>query len=355
MEPFQLVCASPEMRRIAETIRKSGRRTLLLTGETGVGKDVLARWAHTISPHALGPFVPINCAAIQESLWESEIFGHAKGAFTGADVEKEGQVEKAAGGTLFLNEIGDMPLPTQAKLLTFLDTHEFQRVGETETRSVNARVIAATNRDLEKEIEAKRFRRDLFYRLAVVHAKIPPLRERPADVLGLAKTHLRDLAQERNQEPIRISSSTRDLLVMYPWKGNARELGAIIETAFERCLESGGGTLIPDHFAPEMVMSDLPSEGTRSRIGGHQEERGASEESLARVGSSAPSQAAHLSVSIGTLLNDPSALRSFLDQYKNLSGRWNLSAAHRALVDCGHLQIGRRAFALRVNKMFPEE
>lgn len=342
VEQIQLVCASPQMRRVAETVRMSRGRPLLLTGETGVGKDALARWAHTISPVAGGPFVAINCAAIHDPLWESEIFGHAKGAFTGAVTDKPGQVERAAGGTLFLNEIGDMPLATQAKLLTFLDTGEFHRVGDTEPHQVDTRVIAATNRDLEVAIEAGAFRRDLFYRLAGVHVRIPPLCERPTDVLGLAQLHLQGLVHARGARPLRLADPTRELLVRQRWKGNVRELQSVIETAFERCLSAEATALTPEHFAPELHAADRPagdtSAGDQARATGEPP--------------AWPSMPA-LAMPQGPILADADALRSFLDQMKTPSGRWNISAAHRLLVDSGRITIGRRAFARRVRLLFP--
>ncbi len=344
MGQIELVCASPQMRRIAETIRRSRGRTLLLTGETGVGKDALARWAHTITPYAEGPFIGINCAAIQDPLWESEIFGHVKGAFTGALKDKPGQIERAEGGTLFLNEIGDMPLSTQAKLLTFLDTHEFQRVGETKTRSVKTRVMAATNHDLEQAIEAGKFRQDLFYRLAIVHARIPPLRERPEDILALAELQLHYLIRERKTGVIRIAQPTQDLLVRHRWKGNARELYSVIETAFEQCVETGGGTLLPEHFAPELSPNGL------SGVKCHEQGAGEPGAESAHL-----SQMSEFFLPGGSLLKDPKVLRTFLDQFKTPSGRWNLSAAHRRLVESGRINIRRRAFAEQVKKMFPDE
>jgi transcriptional regulator with GAF, ATPase, and Fis domain len=356
-EEIQLVCASPQMVKVAETVRMSGERSLLLTGETGVGKDALARWAHSISPCAEGPFVSINCAAIQESLWESEIFGHGQGAFTGAHRDKAGKVEGAEGGTLFLNEIGEMPLPTQAKLLTFLDTGEFQRVGETETRQVHTRVISATNQDLEEAIEERRFRRDLFYRLAGVHARIPPLMKRPEDVLALAKLFLQALMRPRDVRNITLSEATKELLVNARWKGNVRELEAVIHTAFERCFHEGGNTLEPAHFALE--MDSLKPKATNTPRNAIDEVRpyvqNVSEATPNEGPATAESGSVHIPLSTYSIMDDREALKSFLDQIKGPSGQWNISVAYRLLFERGEIDIGRRAFAKRIQKMFPQD
>jgi len=364
MSDIQLVCSSPMMRKIAETVRRSRTRPLLLTGETGVGKDALARWAHSISPLRDGPFVAINCAAIQESLWESEIFGHAKGAFTGAMQAKPGQIERATGGTLFLNEIGEMPLSTQAKLLTFLDTGEFQRVGEAETRSIDARIIAATNQDLERAIRAGRFRQDLFYRLASVHARIPPLRERPDDIRALARTHLQRLVRDRGTRAIDLPRTVQDLLVRHPWRGNVRELYSVLETALERCLEADDRILHSEYFFPELNDNPHLEEGGRDSVdsenAGWQDVRTPRtpmevETSPAIPGGNGadPFDFPYPQATRGSILEDSEALRRFLDRIRTPAGRWNLSAAHRMLSESGKIRIGRRAFADRVKRLFP--
>ena len=361
MSQIILIASSPQMKRIAATVRRSRGRPLLLTGETGVGKDMLARWAHSISPNAAGTFVAINCAAIQDPLWESEIFGHVKGAFTGAVTDKPGQVELADGGTLFLNEIGDMPLPTQAKLLTFLDKGEFQRVGETRTRSVQTRVIAATNHDLERTIEEGTFRRDLFYRLAGVHVKIPPLCERPDDILALANIHLENLLRERGSGSIALADSAKDVLARARWKGNVRELYAVLETALERCLEAGGTYLLPEHFAGELTEAQPPSATPHTR------EPAISIHGQAVVPDSGPGKgtedryirdpsaaATRTPSQPSSIMESREALRSVLEETKTRTGRWNISEAHRRLVETGRIKIGRRAFARQIRILFPE-
>jgi transcriptional regulator with GAF, ATPase, and Fis domain len=326
-----LVCSSRQMITIASRIRLSGTRNLLLTGETGVGKDALARWAHSISPLAEGPFVAVNCAAIQESLWESEIFGHARGAYSGAVREKKGWVEAADGGTLFLNEIGDMPPGTQAKLLSFLDSGEFQRVGETDTRCVRARIIAATNRDLEREIERRGFRRDLFYRLAEVHVHIPPLRERPADIPALTNFKLTQAAGARKIDPLPRDERVEGMLARWPWRGNARELFSALETALARCVDRGGDRLEPGDFDPKYHAA-----------------------APARPDPPDPPVADSAAESLGGILDDAKMMKAVLDRYRHPSGRWNITQAHRELLDRGEIAIGRRAFAQRIQMLFGE-
>lgn len=355
-----LTCASRQMIQIAETIKTSRSRTLLLTGETGVGKDVLARWAHSISPFARGPFVDINCAAIQETLWESEIFGHTKGAFTGALEDKTGQVELAEGGTLFLNEIGEMPSPTQAKLLTFLDTHEFQRVGSTDKRFVKTRVIAATNRDLEKAADAGMFRRDLFFRLAEVHIRVPPLRERPADILALTTDQLQVISYERGVPLIGLTDEAREMLLNGPWKGNVRQLQAVLLTAVERCIKGEEQSLRPEHLAPEMTPGHGEKEnGEKEQPPSHN--NGGSSGQAVRNSANPPSGSDRNSSELpgyslpqSTLFEDATEFKVYLDQFLNDSGNWNISAAYRRLTQEGAIKLGRHAFARRVKKMFPD-
>jgi PAS domain S-box-containing protein len=203
---------------------------VLLRGESGVGKDYLARFIHDQSSRSAGPFYSINCAAVAENIAESELFGHVSGAFTGAGKRKRGLLELAEGGTLLLNEIGDLPTPLQAKLLTFLDTRSFTRVGGTETVTVNARLIAATNRDLKREAAEGRFREDLLYRISVFPIEIPPLRERKEDLALLAEQIIANIAAELQLSFVpEIDSGTLDLLSRYTWPGNVRELRNVLE------------------------------------------------------------------------------------------------------------------------------
>lgn len=203
---------------------------VLLLGESGSGKDWLARYIHNHSSRAGGPYFGLNCAAISHELAESELFGNEKGAFTGAIGRKRGLLELAEGGTLLLNEVGDLPLPLQAKLLTFLDTHKFTRVGAEKEVSTNARLIAATNRDLDKAVEEGTFRRDLFYRFNVMRIDIPPLRERAEDIPVLAKEILSRLAAEMQFSSVpTLDTSTLEALKRYHWPGNVRELRNVLE------------------------------------------------------------------------------------------------------------------------------
>jgi len=226
-----LIGESPAMREIFALVRKvaNSSSSVLITGESGTGKEVVARTIHYSGNRADKPFVPINCTAIPEGLLESELFGHVRGAFTGAHTTKQGLFEKANGGTLFLDEIGDMSLPLQGKLLRVLQDREVRAVGGTQVTKVNLRIITATNKDLTTEMEAERFREDLYYRLNVIPIFIPPLRERPQDVPPLAKAFV---AKHSGDNVRTISSSGLQYLAAFPWKGNAREL----ENAIERTL-----------------------------------------------------------------------------------------------------------------------
>jgi DNA-binding NtrC family response regulator len=225
-----LIGSSPAMREIFALVRKiaDGRSSVLITGDSGTGKEVVARTIHFSGARAARSFVPINCTAIPEGLLESELFGHVRGAFTGAHVTKRGLFEQASGGTLFLDEIGDMGLGLQGKLLRVLQDREIRPVGGIQSVKVDVRIIAATNRDLRAEIEAGRFRRDLFYRLNVIPIEIPPLRDRPEDIPVLAEAFLRRHAEGK---PRRLSPAAMECLKHNPWEGNARELENVIERA----------------------------------------------------------------------------------------------------------------------------
>ena len=202
---------------------------ILITGENGTGKELVARTLHQLSPRAQQPMIDVNCAAIPEDLIESELFGHERGAFTGATSKKRGKFELADNGTLFLDEIGDMSLKTQAKILRVLQEQKFQRVGGSRTLSVNVRVIAASNKDLEKQIEANRFREDLFYRLNVFPIHVPPLRERTADIPILVDVFLRESSRHNRKPKKSMTPEALSLLSQYPWPGNVRELKNLVE------------------------------------------------------------------------------------------------------------------------------
>ena len=234
--------------------------TVLLTGESGTGKELVARAIHHASARPDGPFVAINCAALPETLVESELFGHEKGAFTGADKQKPGRFELAAGGTLLLDEVGELPPLVQAKLLRVLQEHEFQRVGGTATLRADVRLIAATNKSLKRAVEEGRFREDLYYRLNVFSVHLPPLRERTEDVLALATHFMRELGQRIGKGEPELSAEARELLLTYPWPGNIREL----ENAIERALIlSEDGRLTAAHLGlpvpPVSVAPDRTS------------------------------------------------------------------------------------------------
>jgi two-component system response regulator AtoC len=228
-----IVAASPGMIAVLELLERAAefKSTVLLTGESGTGKEVLARAIHAQSPRRDEAFVAVNCAAIPEALLESELFGHVKGAFTGADRTRRGLFVEADGGTLFLDEIGELPVALQAKLLRVLQEEEVRPVGDAKSRKVDVRVIAATARELEQDVAAGRFREDLFYRLNVVRVKVPPLRERKQDIPLLAD-HFLARFREQLGRPVRtIDDDALERLLAYRWPGNARELENVIERA----------------------------------------------------------------------------------------------------------------------------
>jgi transcriptional regulator with PAS, ATPase and Fis domain len=219
--------------------------TVLLTGESGTGKEVVARFVHHASRRAGGPFVAINCAALPDQLLESELFGHERGAFTGAVSAKPGRIEQASGGLLFLDEIGEMSVSVQAKMLRVLEEREFLRLGGTRTLRADIRVVAATNRDLMDAIAKGTFREDLYYRLGVFEIHLPPLRERPEDIMELAVDFLKELGQTVGKAPAGISVEARDQLLAYRWPGNVRELRNAIERAV---ILADGAVIRPEHL-----------------------------------------------------------------------------------------------------------
>jgi two-component system response regulator HydG len=232
-----LIGASPAMQKVYRVARQvaASRATVLITGESGTGKGELARAIHALSPRAKLPFVSLHCAAVPESLLESEMFGHEKGSFTGADKRRVGRFEQAAGGTLFLDEIGEISPLVQTKLLRVLQERSLERVGGNETISVDVRVIAATNRDLSAEVREGRFREDLYYRLNVVHLDMPALRLRGSDVLVLANAFLRRFAED-NKKPVEdFSEDARTKILAHRWPGNVRELENAVERAVVLC------------------------------------------------------------------------------------------------------------------------
>ncbi len=259
---------SEAMRQLLETAGQAARSdaTILLAGESGTGKQVVAEHIHRLSPRASGPFVYINCVAISDELIESTLFGHEKGAFTGAVGRKEGRLETASGGTAFLDEVGDISPRLQTKLLHFLEGGEFERVGGTQVIHVDCRILAATNRDLPREVQAGRFREDLFYRLNVITLRLPPLRERPEDIVPLADAFLERFVAEMKRERLRFSATTRQTLERYAWPGNVRQL----KNAIERMVVlARAEELTPELLPPEVAAgSALGGAGLAGGAGG---------------------------------------------------------------------------------------
>jgi two-component system nitrogen regulation response regulator NtrX len=260
----QIVGRHPEILKILETIRKvaAANARVLIMGENGTGKEMVARALHELSPRAEEPFVEVNCAAIPEELIESELFGHERGAFTGAVGRRVGKFELADGGTLFLDEVGDMSLNAQAKVLRVLQESVFERVGGTETMRVDVRVIAATNKDLLKASREGSFREDLFYRLNVVPITVPPLRERASDIPLLVEHFLQQTASELGQAPRKVSRAAMERLQEYAWPGNVRELKNLVERMV--ILSSGPGIEVSD--LPDLAVAEK-SEGRYFDIG----------------------------------------------------------------------------------------
>jgi len=243
-----IITRSEQMKSVLDLSARvaSSGITVLVEGESGTGKELLARYIHQHSPRAERPFVTVNCSALAETLLESELFGHVKGSFTGAVKDRQGRFEAADGGTAFLDEVGEIPAATQVKILRFLQSKEFERVGETATRKVDVRVIAATNRDLEIAVQTGEFREDLYYRLNAVRVKLPPLRERLEDIPLLVQHFLDKFGSKAE-----ISPEAMKALTAYPWKGNVRELENVVERAV---LLSRGG-LIQMHHLPEEFLA----------------------------------------------------------------------------------------------------
>jgi transcriptional regulator with PAS, ATPase and Fis domain len=253
-----LIGKSPEMQVVFQQIQELARvdSTVLIEGETGTGKELVARAIHRSSYRQDGPFIGVNCAGLTESLVGSQLFGHKKGAFTGAVMDQEGLFEAAEGGTLFLDEIGDIPLPIQTSLLRVLQEREITRLGESKIRKINVRVLAATHHNLEKDVKAEQFRADLFYRIRVGRVPLPPLRERREDIPLLSSAFL-GLCRATTGRPVEmISHQAIRLLMGYPWPGNVRELQHAIEFAVIRCRDN---TLQVYDFPPEILeQKDIP-------------------------------------------------------------------------------------------------
>ncbi|MCG3111029.1 MAG: sigma-54 dependent transcriptional regulator [Candidatus Manganitrophus sp. SB1] len=254
----RMVGRSERMQQVYRLIEKVAPypSPVLVLGETGTGKELVARETHRMSAHHAGPFIAVNCGAIPENLLESELFGYEKGAFTGATAQKKGWLELAEGGTLFLDEIGELPLSLQVKLLRFLQEREIQRVGGTKTIRVDVRLIAATNRDLKDEIQAHRFREDLYYRIRVIEIHLPPLKERHGDIPELTAYFLQKFSRELHKK-LEIAPEALDLLSLYPWPGNVRELENVIERA---AVLSEGEVIRAGDLPPELQLVSTPTE-----------------------------------------------------------------------------------------------
>ena len=249
-----IIGKSPEMLEIFNLVSRvaPSKASVLIIGESGTGKELIAKAIHEWSPRAGRPFVPINCTAMPENLLESEMFGHVRGSFTGAVANKPGLVEAAHTGTLFLDEVGELPLSIQAKLLRFLQEREFRRVGSNEDKKVDVRVITATNKKLEREIESGNFREDLYYRLNVIRIRLPPLREREEDVPILISHFLKKFAAEQGKEISKVSSLAMRVLCKYGYPGNVRELENIIE----RCVTlEQSDQLTAENLPPRLAES----------------------------------------------------------------------------------------------------
>jgi len=259
-----IIGKSKKMQEVFKTIGKSAASDLpiLITGESGTGKEMVAQALHYYSKRNDRPFIAINCAAISRELLESELFGHEKGAFTGAVERKQGKFELADGGTLFLDEIGDMESPLQAKILRVLQDHEFYRVGGKTPLKVNVRILAATNQDLEKLMTQKRFREDLYHRLNVIHMHMPPLRERLEDVPLLANHFIRKFSPTLANGTVYLSPSAEHLLSNHFWRGNIRELENVIKRALVLALS---GPILPDHLPGHLITDSVDASSSKEQ------------------------------------------------------------------------------------------
>ena len=257
--------ASPAMRAFDRVLCAVAEKevTVTLVGESGSGKEVMARRMHDRSPRRGGPFVPINCAAIPDALFESELFGHERGAYTGAAERGTGKIEAASGGTLFLDEVAEMPLALQPKLLRFLETHRYMRVGGTKKLEVDVRVVLATLRPLEDEVRAGRFRADLYYRIQGIVLTVPPLRDRRRDIPALVDAFIAQLAAVHDCVPAKLSREARATLLAYDWPGNVRQLRNVIE--FVTILRAGKQVRVQD-LPPQLSGRHADGEGTSGEL-----------------------------------------------------------------------------------------
>ena len=252
----RIIFASAQMARVVELAKRAGdsEAKVLITGESGVGKDLIARETHATSPRRSRPFIAVNCAGFPESLLESELFGHLRGSFTGADRDRPGKLQLADGGTLFLDEVGEMSLRMQALLLRFLESGEIQTIGDKYTHTVNVRLVAATNRNLAERVAAGEFREDLLYRLRVIEIAVPPLRERQEDIPALIEFFLR-----KAPRPLTFAEDAQRALLRYRWPGNVRELQHVVEQAVWLC----HGDVIKVDDLPDALRAVTPTAAPR--------------------------------------------------------------------------------------------
>jgi len=265
--PTVLIGGSPAMRRVHEQIERvaNSHATVLVQGESGTGKELVSRLVHAKSPRALQPMLCVNCAALSATLLESELFGHEKGAFTGADRLRKGRFELADGGTLLLDEISEVPPPLQAKLLRVLQEHEFERVGSSMTRRVDVRLVTTTNRDLRDWVARKRFREDLFFRVSVLPIVLPALRERREDIPELVTYFMEQIARRDGREPLKVGQRAIEVMTSYHWPGNVRELENVCERAAVLC---SGGELTASVVEPWLANAAVAeTQQSRFRIG----------------------------------------------------------------------------------------
>jgi transcriptional regulator with GAF, ATPase, and Fis domain len=260
-----MIGSSPKMIELYKEIARVAptRSTVLILGESGTGKELVARAIHQNSPRANGAFVAVNCGALTESLLEAELFGHTKGSFTGANTDRRGLWEEASGGTLFLDEIGETSPAMQVKLLRALQEGEIRRVGSNASRQVDARIIAATNRNLEAEVKAGNFREDLFYRLSVIALRVPPLRERPTDIPVLVEKFLQRAQENTGKENLHFNGEAMKILSIYEWKGNVRELEAAVEYA---ALRARGSEILVEDLPVKLLSDEFKQTATDSHL-----------------------------------------------------------------------------------------
>jgi len=298
-----IVGESPALREVFEVVQRAAptRANVLILGESGTGKELIAQALHELSPRKDHPFVRVNCGALTETLLESELFGHERGAFTGAVARREGRFERADGGTIFLDEIGDVSPAVQVKLLRVLQTREFERVGGTETLKVDVRLITATNKDLAAEVAASRFREDLFYRLNVISVTLPPLRARKGDIPALVSHFLRRFLEVHGKKIEGLAPGTLQALLRHDWPGNVREL----ENSIERAVVLAQGPYLTTDDLPPTVLGARPSDQPMSSLipgGTWQEiEKEAILRTLEVVGGSTSRAAAMLGISTRTI------------------------------------------------------